>query len=104
RRRHTRFSRDWSSDVCSSDLRGFLVVLSEKHAHYRPLEQKKRTMFAFLLLRSWCGWRDSNSHELGSPPPQDGVSTNFTTSARSAPVLLLRGRSEEHTSELQSRE
>src|SRR5690606_40632873 len=25
RRRHTRFSRDWSSDVCSSDLvRGFL--------------------------------------------------------------------------------
>src|SRR5690606_40377434 len=24
RRRHTRFSRDWSSDVCSSDLRGLL--------------------------------------------------------------------------------
>src|SRR5690606_16723466 len=24
RRRHTRFSRDWSSDVCSSDLQGFL--------------------------------------------------------------------------------
>src|SRR5690606_39437483 len=23
RRRHTRFSRDWSSDVCSSDLLGF---------------------------------------------------------------------------------
>src|SRR5690606_40980277 len=23
RRRHTRFSRDWSSDVCSSDLDGF---------------------------------------------------------------------------------
>src|SRR5690606_41191020 len=23
RRRHTRFSRDWSSDVCSSDLYGF---------------------------------------------------------------------------------
>src|SRR5690606_41097823 len=23
RRRHTRFSRDWSSDVCSSDLSGF---------------------------------------------------------------------------------
>src|SRR5690606_40255842 len=30
RRRHTRFSRDWSSDVCSSDLpslKGFLGVL-----------------------------------------------------------------------------
>src|SRR5690606_40933087 len=26
RRRHTRFSRDWSSDVCSSDLQGFEVA------------------------------------------------------------------------------
>src|SRR5690606_41201233 len=25
RRRHTRFSRDWSSDVCSSDLSNFKV-------------------------------------------------------------------------------
>src|SRR5690606_39724518 len=27
RRRHTRFSRDWSSDVCSSDLSWALVVI-----------------------------------------------------------------------------
>src|SRR5690606_40783832 len=26
RRRHTRFSRDWSSDVCSSDLEGFTAI------------------------------------------------------------------------------
>src|SRR5690606_40287682 len=26
RRRHTRFSRDWSSDVCSSDLIQFIVT------------------------------------------------------------------------------
>src|SRR5207249_5958926 len=26
RRRHTRSKRDWSSDVCSSDLRGIAVV------------------------------------------------------------------------------
>src|SRR5690606_39494798 len=26
RRRHTRFSRDWSSDVCSSDLHGQDIV------------------------------------------------------------------------------
>src|SRR5690606_40449898 len=26
RRRHTRFSRDWSSDVCSSDLRRGLLL------------------------------------------------------------------------------
>src|SRR5690606_40759306 len=29
RRRHTRFSRDWSSDVCSSDL--FLPISSTGH-------------------------------------------------------------------------
>src|SRR5690606_40873419 len=28
RRRHTRFSRDWSSDVCSSDLADFLMQFS----------------------------------------------------------------------------
>src|SRR5690606_39702697 len=27
RRRHTRFSRDWSSDVCSSDLRGYRLAM-----------------------------------------------------------------------------
>src|SRR5690606_40554106 len=26
RRRHTRFSRDWSSDVCSSDLQGNIIL------------------------------------------------------------------------------
>src|SRR5690606_40876948 len=26
RRRHTRFSRDWSSDVCSSDLVGYALA------------------------------------------------------------------------------
>src|SRR5207302_3440824 len=30
RRRHTRFSRDWSSDVCSSDLHGLGEIVSEK--------------------------------------------------------------------------
>src|SRR5690606_27877375 len=30
RRRHTRFSRDWSSDVCSSDLHGCLNVIHGK--------------------------------------------------------------------------
>src|SRR5690606_40014881 len=28
RRRHTRFSRDWSSDVCSSDLHGVKPIVS----------------------------------------------------------------------------
>src|SRR5699024_11899030 len=32
RRRHTRSKRDWSSDVCSSDLRP--ALLSRRHADY----------------------------------------------------------------------
>src|SRR5690606_40842410 len=31
RRRHTRFSRDWSSDVCSSDLFDFLLKVLPEH-------------------------------------------------------------------------
>src|SRR5690606_39611856 len=34
RRRHTRFSRDWSSDVCSSDLRW--RNLSSIRGHFPP--------------------------------------------------------------------
>src|SRR6266498_5127854 len=63
RRRHTRCGRDWSSDVCSSDL---------------PL------------------------HPMQSRTNQKPVRLFF--SGRIVPRLALRrGRSEEHTSELQSR-
>src|SRR5690606_39900235 len=33
RRRHTRFSRDWSSDVCSSDLGAFQWIAGLEYAH-----------------------------------------------------------------------
>src|SRR5690606_41159278 len=33
--RHTRFSRDWSSDVCSSDLGNFPVLWTEWNGKYR---------------------------------------------------------------------
>src|SRR6266511_3051105 len=32
RRRHTRFSRDWSSDVCSSDLKTDWLFHPDRHA------------------------------------------------------------------------
>src|SRR2546429_6878555 len=39
RRRHTRCSRDWSSDVCSSDLLGILHV--EEHFAYNGREEAR---------------------------------------------------------------
>src|SRR5690606_39765291 len=40
RRRHTRFSRDWSSDVCSSDLEGAQACLDA----YNELMAKRDTL------------------------------------------------------------
>src|SRR2546422_6854508 len=69
RRRHTRCSRDWSSDVCSSDLRD--AVALEEHV-LRPAQP------------------DAFGAELpGAPRVGRGVGVG--------------ARSEEHTSELQSR-
>src|SRR5207302_6925473 len=36
RRRHTRFSRDWSSDVCSSDLGAALALTRQAGVQYAP--------------------------------------------------------------------
>src|SRR2546429_4689132 len=69
RRRHTRCSRDWSSDVCSSDLDGDSEWVADGA---RPVASVSTDRFE--LLRALTG-------------------------RRSASQL----RSEEHTSELQSR-
>src|SRR5690606_41093262 len=51
RRRHTRFSRDWSSDVCSSDLSAPLATLPAQSAAWdeRMLHAWNRTGV------SWAG-------------------------------------------------
>src|SRR5690606_39305206 len=76
RRRHTRFSRDWSSDVCSSDLH-----------------------------RQGGGTAPDPGADL---PPAPHVPLGGTAERRrgaGGPRQLRRtDRSEEHTSELQSRE
>src|SRR5690606_2029878 len=54
RRRHTGFSRDWSSDVCSSDLRGAEIQEQIKDPWDRPyipgssLKGALRTAIAFV--------------------------------------------------------
>src|SRR5271157_2968245 len=43
----------------------------------------------------WCGRGDLNPHAFWAPPPQDGVSANFTTSAHttgSAKTVFQAGR------------
>src|SRR2546429_2561024 len=66
RRRHTRCSRDWSSDVCSSDLDLLVYVGCQRFVHYRQREEMRAE------LKERYG-------------------------------IVLSTRSEEHTSELQSR-
>src|SRR5690606_41202984 len=56
RRRHTRFSRDWSSDVCSSDLRPSLLLGDRKED--RPGEDAAKffyRVFGFLIPKKYKG-------------------------------------------------
>src|SRR5437868_12688392 len=76
RRRHTRSKRDWSSDVCSSDLQ-FLLQQPGR----LPVECQR-----FLVLSADCKLRHSPQHRHGAVGKQRADL-----------------RSEEHTSELQSR-
>src|SRR5690606_41092491 len=82
RRRHTRFSRDWSSDVCSSDLVDFLLNSPEAG----ELLLNDRGLPANLKVRE---------HISSLLTPAEQQVSDFMTEI---------GRSEEHTSELQSRE
>src|SRR5690554_1237276 len=50
RRRHTRCGRDWSSDVCSSDLSGTLNILGSvinKKTKLKPIRRKVGLVFQF---------------------------------------------------------
>src|SRR5690606_26558727 len=47
----TRFSRDWSSDVCSSDLSAWLLPVSpQDHAPYRPAGHRRGAHRPLRLL------------------------------------------------------
>jgi hypothetical protein len=66
---------------------GIRVIIQEKRGKDVKVQAKKNTQamgFACLamgLLFFQCPGLDSNQHDRRSPPPQDGVSTNFTTRA-----------------------
>src|SRR5699024_11424618 len=63
RRRHTRSKRDWSSDVCSSDLHGALTETFEELSHsltfiFNTLLADKHTDDR---LRSYSSWISSRN-------------------------------------------
>src|SRR5436309_4869934 len=82
RRRHTRFSRDWSSDVCSSDLDGAATIA-------RELEERARS------LKRQCGIGTTGLKEIGGKLADlrsEGVLTvSGELQAKMARDLLGRG-------------
>src|SRR5690606_39900515 len=96
---HTRFSRDWSSDVCSSDLDRFMLKC---RIDYPSLEDER------LIMKMVA-----SSHQ---PVIRPVISLNTIVEAKNLInqiyldekiekyILDMVFRSEEHTSELQSRE
>src|SRR2546422_1769514 len=90
RRRHTRCSRDWSSDVCSSDL----TVSPAMHQHVVRLAE--RGMTGQRIIDQFV--REHGVAILMAPPKR-----GFNLAGYFVPSVLIVARSEEHTSELQSR-
>src|SRR5207302_5509787 len=58
RRRHTRFSRDWSSDVCSSDLHAHPADLIKFNLAHCPQEMKYFGQEVFDLAEQTTGLGD----------------------------------------------
>src|SRR2546422_5533439 len=88
RRRHTRCSRDWSSDVCSSDLTEVLGSLPMRAVPSSWIDHPSVSTFS--------------SVPTTSIPAASSISRPVATMS-SAILRSLSERSEEHTSELQSR-
>src|SRR3712207_8172466 len=110
RRRHTRYWRDWSSDVCSSDL--FWILLISPLGLLEPLFAYR--IFALITLFITVGYLVWMAYEVRLRFPWAVVGTVmllFSSPLLATlalgqiyPILALGLRSEEHTSELQSRQ
>src|SRR5207302_2818438 len=96
---HTRFSRDWSSDVCSSDL----AKIRCSRETPPPVIQCLCPLIMYLSPRFSARVVIAVVSEpaSGSVMQIAGLSPERTSDAAS---FFCSSRSEEHTSELQSRE
>src|SRR5690606_41191555 len=63
RRRHTRFSRDWSSDVCSSDLNREISLEKQTEIHLFGEELMKELSKNILEFYFQLGIRASHTDE-----------------------------------------
>src|SRR5438034_6853712 len=95
RRRHTRSLCDWSSDVCSSDLRRFCSSVPASRIGYAPSDwtPRIREHDAQALAISSVAMQMVRLEPL-MPPYSSGTGIPRTP--------FSAKRSEEHTSELQS--
>ena len=110
RRRHTRLRRDWSSDVCSSDLRmpthGLAHFVAAQAAYHRAdpraAQSHLEKSVAFAGFEGWLAER--RLALVVYRMPGDSLQASTTIKSDIATLLTTQsGRSEEHTSELQSR-
>src|SRR5690606_40738575 len=107
RRRHTRFSRDWSSDVCSSDL-----------DEVKAVAKATGTTVNDVLIANLAGALRAYMLDKGDNPNEKVIRATVPVNLRPLKHAKELGnhfglvflnlpifeRSEEHTSELQSRE
>src|SRR5690606_40822566 len=107
---HTRFSRDWSSDVCSSDLDD---VRGDDHEDETETEQDERNTEFRGRRRIQVPFRERDpQHGEGCREDEDvdGVERlepggrDLEVECVDITIDVALRRSEEHTSELQSRE
>src|SRR5690606_39579990 len=87
-RRHTRFSRDWSSDVCSSDL-------TAKRGNEHCLETARTTQWPKptpAMGANGCSPKWPLLHSSHSPP---GLDKNCTKYDHAHQQVLILARSEE---------
>src|SRR6266511_5733264 len=89
RRRHTRFSRDWSSDVCSSDL-GWLAHRTGVPRDDLPIgDPARRGVLCESVLHIAAQWVDVDA--LHRAPVSFVVLVHPTTPARLAQIGPVGG-------------
>src|SRR5439155_15696793 len=84
RRRHTRWPRDWSSDVCSSDLVEALAAL-ERAVALNPDHANAHYLMAFVLgdLGRHQDARAASKRAIQLNPPLARAQTNLSLERRS---------------------